>query len=160
MGYGAAAEYGPVVHVGLAGYAYVAYQYAVVAYGTVVCDVGVGHKEHIVAYPGHTLAAGLGAAVDGGTFADVHPVAYLDVSHLTFELEVLRYGAHNRTREDRTVLAHLHVVEYGGVRENAAAVSDFYEFVNECVRSDFDVLAYLRIRMHSGQWMNLAHFFT
>ena len=57
------------------------------------------HDESIVANPGNSLAARLGAPVDGGALADGHVVADFHVGDFTVELEVLRHCAHYGSRE-------------------------------------------------------------
>ena len=84
---------GPVRDFRLAGEGDVAHEDAVVADLAVMGDMDIGHDERVAADLGQELAAGLGAAVDGGALADGHPVADLHPGHLAFVLEVLRDGA-------------------------------------------------------------------
>ena len=154
---GAAADDGPVRHFCFAGEGGMAHQDAVAADLAVMGDMDIGHNERVAAHFGQELAAGLRAAVDGCAFADGHPVADLHPSHLTFVLEVLRDGAHDRAREDGAVAAHLHIGEDDGVREELAAIADFDVVVDEDVGTDFDVVAELRVGADRCERMDLIH---
>ena len=155
--HGTSAEDGPIVYVCLAGDSYVAYEDAMVTDRTVVGYVDIGHNEDVVSDAGHALSAGLGSTVDGSAFADVDAVSDFDVSNLTVELEVLRDGSHNGTRENGTVLTHLYVREDGGVGVYLATVADLDIVVDEGVRTDLDIVAEFRARMDGGKGMDVVH---
>ena len=140
MGDGRTAHDGPVVDVRFPREGGVAHEDAVVADGAVVRDVDIGHDERVAAYLRDRLPAGLGAAVDRGALADGHPVSDLHPGLFSFEFQVLRYGAHNGAGKHGAVLAHLHVGEDGGMREDLAAVSDLDVFIDEHIGPDLDAV--------------------
>lgn len=154
---GAASEYGPVVNVGLTCDADIADEDAVVADRAVMCHMGVRHEKGVAAHLGHTLAAGLGATVDGSAFADVHTVADLDISHLAVELEVLRDGTYDSSGEHVAVLSYLYIVEDGRMREDLRSLTYLYEFVDICVWSDLDAVSQFCVWMHASKWMDFCH---
>ena len=136
----AAADDGPVVNVGLTGDTHVAHKYTVVTHAAIVRHVHVRHYKSVASDAGNPLAAGLGATVDGGALAYVHPVSYLHPGHLAVELEVLRDGAHHGSGEHIAVTSHFDIREDGGVRKYLAAGTDLYIVVDECVRTYLNVV--------------------
>ena len=154
---GVASDDGPVVDVSLAGYSHVAYEYAVVAHAAVMRHMHVGHDERVVAYSGHSLAAGLGAAVDGGALPYGHVVAYLHIGLLAVELQVLGDSAHDGSGEDLAVVAHGDVGENVGMGIDLAVVPDGHVVVDEGVGSDLDVLSQFCVRAHCRERMNFNH---
>ena len=157
MRQGAAAEDGPVRDFRLAGEGDVAHEDAVVADLAVMGDMDIGHDERVAAHLGQELAAGLGAAVDGGALADGHPVTDFHPGDFALVFEVLRDGAHDGARKDGAVAAHFHIGEDDGVREELAAVADFDVVVHEHVGTDFDVVAELREGADRCERMDLIH---
>ena len=157
MHLGAAAYDGPVVDVGLAREAHVTHEDAVVADAAVVGDVHVRHYQGVAAHAGDSLAAGPGAAVDGGAFANVDAVAYLHPSHLSVELEVLGNSSHDGSGEHRAVAAQLYVRENGGVRQYPAAGAYLYVVFNVCVGSDLHVFCKTGSGMNGGKRVNIGH---
>ena len=154
---GAAADDGPVRDLRLAGQGDMAHDDAVAADLAVMGDMGVGHDERVAAHLGQELAAGLGAAVDGGTFADGHPVADLHPGHLAFVLEVLWDRAYDRARKDGAITAHFDIGKDDGVREELAAVADLDVVVDKDVGTDFDVVAEPGIRADGSERVDLIH---
>ena len=153
--HGPAAQDRPVLDIRLPGQGHVAHQDTVAADVAVMGDMDIGHHQGVAVHLGHELAAGLRAAVDGGTLADGHPVTDLHVGDLAFEFQVLRDGADDRTGEHRAVLAHLDVGEDGGMRKDLAAVTDLDIVVDKGERTDFNAFPELRAGADDGQRMDL-----
>ena len=117
----------------------------------------IRHYQGVAAHLGDTLAAGLGTPVDGGALTYGHIVAYLDISHLTVKLEVLRLGAHNRSRIYGAVASHRDIFEYGSVRQYLAAVTYLDVVIYECIWSDLDIVPEDCFRTYRCKWMDLVH---
>ena len=154
---GASAQDGPVLEFRLARQGDMAHEDAVAADAAVMGDMDIGHHERVAAHLRHELAAGLGAAVDGGALADGDPVPDLHPGDLAFILEVLRDGTHDRAGEYGAVAAHFHIGEDDGMREDMAAVADFDIRVDEGVGADFDVVSEFRVGAHGSERMDLIH---
>jgi len=157
MHLGASAYDGPVIHVRLSGYAYITHEYAVVAHAAVVRYMYVGHDESVAAYLGDSLAAGLGAAVDGSALAYGDMVADLYVGDLSVKFEVLGNGPHYCSGEDFTAFAHLDIRVDDCVGVYLAAVSYHDIVVNECIGPDFDILAEDGTRVDRCKRMDFCH---
>ncbi len=117
----------------------------------------IGHYEGVAADLGDELAAGLGAPVDGGAFADGHAVPDLHAGNFPFEFQVLGNGTDDGARKYGAVTAHLDVGENGSVRKNLAAVSDFHVVIDEGEGADFDAFPELGAGADDGQRMDLIH---
>ena len=148
MSLGSSSHDRPVIDNGLAGYADKTYEDAVVADNAIVRDVNVGHQQGVAADLCHALSAGLCAAVDRHTLTDVHIVSDLHISDLPFILKILRDGSHDGSGKHLAVLSHPDVGIYHRMRMDPATVTDLHVIINERERSDFNVVAKLRLRAH------------
>ena len=155
---GATADNGPVVHVGLAGNPYETHEDAVVPHPAVVRNMHIGHNQHVVSDLRHALSAGLRPAVDGGAFADGHPVSDFHPGHFPFELEVLGNGADHGTGEHGAVGSDFYIRIDRRVIEDPGSGTDFHIVVNEGIRSYFNVFCKFGSRMNGCQGMNLSHY--
>ena len=160
VGAGLAAHDTPVMDIRLSGQSGIAYDNAVIANLAVVRNVGIGHDERVASDTGYAFSAGLGAPVDGGALADVHPVSNFHPAFFSLEFEVLRDGAHYGAREYGAVLSHFYVVQDGGSVHDVAGVSNFYMVVNIGERAHNDIFSQFGSGMYAGKGMNLIHSYS
>ena len=154
---GASADDGPVVDISFAGNAHIAYKYAMVTHMAVVSHVHVGHYQGVVSDAGNSLAAGLGAAVDGGALTDGDIVSYLDIGDLALELQVLGLGTDYRSGEHAATRTYLDIRKYGCVGIYLTIVTDFDILVDIGIGPDFDILAEFGLGAYGCQGMNVCH---
>ena len=157
MGTGLTAADSPVVHIRFAGQTRITHNDAMPADLTIVRNMGIRHNQGITADACDALAAGLGAPVHGGAFADIHAVANLHPGFLTFKLQVLRDGPHHGPREDGAVLAHFHVVVYGSPVQDAAAVANLGVGVYIGEGPYLNIVPQLGRGVYISKRMNLVH---
>lgn len=93
MHQGETAQYGMIMQLDVAGQRSAIRHNDMIANGTIVGDMGIGHKQVVIAYLGNALVL-LGAAVQGGKFANGVPVADFqpgDFIGVFFVLRILAY---------------------------------------------------------------------
>ena len=126
--------------------------YHVVAYHTVVCDMGVCHQQGVRTYDG--LAFRGCAAVYGGAFAQCGSVADYGYGFLAAEFEILGNGAYNGTGENGDVTSDTGAGENGDVAPDLAAFTDLDVTVDSGERADENVVGYFGIGIYASQIMN------
>ena len=113
-------------------------------------DMCIGHDKSVASHLCGTFAAGFGAAVDGGAFADVHSVTNLHPAFLSFEFEVLGNGAHDGAGKYGAVLSHSDMIVNGGSVEDFAAVADFHVVIDKGEGADFHIISQLCSGIYTG----------
>ena len=108
----------------------------VVADDAIMCDVGVGHDQRVIADAGQASAL-CSAAIDGDKFADGVVVADLKARRFTFVAEVLWGQSNGRKREEAVAGADCRGAFNDYVRNEFATFSEFDVRANGAVGADF-----------------------
>ena len=159
--YRPAADYRPVIDIGLTGKADETYEDAVVADSTVMGYVHIRHDKYVVANLGNAFSACIGTPVNRGALPYCHIIPYLDIRHFSIEFEILRGSPDYRSRINRAVPAHFHILENISMREKFAPIAYHDIALDIAERPDLDVVSNLGTRMHNSCRMYfLRHFYN
>ena len=112
---------------------------AAIANQHIVSHVHSLHKEVVAAHNGTSF--GSGAAVDGHILADGIVVAHFSSGFLAAELEVLRDGTDDGTREDGIAAAHARAAEQGDAIHQCVVVANDYVLVDKAEGANLAVFA-------------------
>ena len=136
----------------------------IVAYDAVMCYMGVGHHENIIADAGFIALAA--CTVNSAAFAEGAAVANNCIGFFTYKFQILRFCTNRAAREKLAILADFSVWMDSHMCANYAAVTNLRFLVNNSKGTNAYVLAKLRRRMNDGSFMdtiswhnNRTHYF-
>lgn len=128
---------------------------ALAAHNGIMSHVHALHEQIVAAH--HCLSLGCRTAVDGDILAYLVVVPYLGRGVLTPELEVLRNGTDDSSREEDVAIADTRSVEYGHAVHQRIVITNDHAPVNVAEGTYLTILAYPCLGMDVGQRTNLAH---